>query len=253
MRYVNLLIAAASCILADQDPFYKPFKPENESLPYDGFTRDLMLNYKPLLEVVQGCNPDVAVNAAGETNSGLEPANYDRLDVCTDPTHAGQLYSRSSAYNDKIAVMYAWYFPMAWNPKSASGSKFSVRYDWQQIVVWLSHVGTGSTANDYSAIAISYSGRWGYTKLNDPIYLPNTTRPLVRYELNDDGSHGVVRTYVPGLDLNLVAWDRFTNKAKEAINDHWKWMTKTFDFKGTLAPFSDKRFSSHLDAAWNGQ
>lgn len=152
-----------------------------------------------------------------------------------------------------IAIMYAWYFPMAWNHESVSGSPFSTLYDWQQIVVWLGRKGTGSTANDYSALAVSYSGRWGYTKLSDPIYQTSTTRPLVRYELNNDGSHGVVRTHVQGLDLNLVAWDVFTKEARSAINAEWQWRTGAWDFKGALAPFSDKRFWSHLDAAWNGR
>ena len=35
MRYAYLLTAVISGVFADQDPLYKPFKPEDETLPYD--------------------------------------------------------------------------------------------------------------------------------------------------------------------------------------------------------------------------
>lgn len=186
-----------------------------------------------------------------KASSGINPDDYTNLDICKDPRSKGQVYARTDTYNDMLAIMYAWYFPMAKAPDTYSTK--SRRHDWQQIILWLRHTGTGSLASDYTTDSISYSGRAGYTRLPDPIYQNGTVRPLVRYEMNDDDSHGLVRTYTQGLEQDLVEWSRFTQKAKDSSNHARTWSTGFWDFSGTMPPFSDRKFGGHLEAAWNGR
>lgn len=66
MHLLYLLIAATSCVLGRPLGFDKLLS-EKESLPYDVLTRDLLLNHKPFLEVVNSCDPAVAVSGNGDT------------------------------------------------------------------------------------------------------------------------------------------------------------------------------------------
>lgn len=71
MRYIQLLFAATYVLASPLDPGTQGaidrFKPGDEVLPDDLLTKELMLKYKPTLQVVDSCLPQIAVDAQGNT------------------------------------------------------------------------------------------------------------------------------------------------------------------------------------------
>ncbi|GMF12899.1 unnamed protein product [Phytophthora lilii] len=88
------------------------------------------VRYKPQLTVSYGCHPYPAVQADGSVSAGLKgtgPADGE----CMGSSLGSQVYSRSDWYDDKWAIMYAWYLP------KGRGTQFQSRHSWETAVVWI--------------------------------------------------------------------------------------------------------------------
>ncbi|GMF22851.1 unnamed protein product [Phytophthora fragariaefolia] len=117
------------------------------------------VKYKPSLYIEDGCHSYPAVNAAGETSSGLKGTGS--LDGgCKGSSLGSQVYGRAVWYKDLWAIMYTWYFPkeMQYGALTLKGH----RHKWVSAVVWLDNpavekpdilaVSTSTSTNTYSII-----------------------------------------------------------------------------------------------------
>lgn len=131
--------------------------------------------------------------------------------------------------------MYTWYFPMI-----RDGLQMEAN-DWQQIVVWMS--GEGESAAGYQVSHIAYSQPQGYMMVS-PSKGPTNLQVLYTNmgHKNHMQGRGLMPTDQSGWPYKMVAWERFTDKAKEGVADGKAWRGKT-------APFSDPTFLSHLNAS----
>ncbi|KAL3660460.1 hypothetical protein V7S43_014610 [Phytophthora oleae] len=82
------------------------------------------VKFKPQLSIGSGCVSFPAVNAAGEITGGLKGTKD--TEGCTEAPLGSQVYGRSAWYQDKWAMMYAWYFP-----KNFCSYKPESRHDWR--------------------------------------------------------------------------------------------------------------------------
>ncbi|OWY96847.1 Necrosis inducing protein NPP1 [Phytophthora megakarya] len=88
------------------------------------------VKYKPQLFIGDGCASFPAVNAVGEITGGLKGTK--NTEDCEEASLGSQMYGRSAWYQDKWAMMYAWYFP-----KNFGGYEAKKRHDWASIVLWI--------------------------------------------------------------------------------------------------------------------
>lgn len=254
MRYTPFIVAAASCAsgsplhLADRDAVKMP--PAYDEAVSPGHLGELMLKYKPFLDVRDGCYPAVALDSQGNSNPGLSPTD-DNQRLCMDPTQPlGQLYTRGDLSNGQATIMYSYYFPLIHaggsSPNHASSSSPSSTtdhtHDFQNIIL---------TINNDTLLTTAWThGPAGYKKTQTPPSDGTSlSRLLFTYRRNADGSHGLVPSLVQGLDLKMLAWDRLSGLAQDATRDKNRWLIAPGDKKGLIPPFADAVYQSHVDAA----
>ncbi|KAF2822717.1 necrosis-and ethylene-inducing protein-like protein 1 precursor [Ophiobolus disseminans] len=192
-----------------------------------GSIGSLYLKYKPFLEVVNGCVPFPAVNAAGDTGGGLSTSGSPNGN-CGSST--GQVYVRSGTYNGAYAIMYSWYFP-----KDSPSSGLGHRHDWENVVVWLSGASDAATIR---GVAISAHGE--YQKYTSP---PLTgTRPKIGYLSIWPVNHQLVASDKQGGEQPAIAWESLPQAARSAIENT--------DFGDATPSFRDGNFQSYLASAF---
>lgn len=166
------------------------------------------------------------------------------INDCQDDSK-GQVYAR--AYYEKtelkgqLAIMYAWYIPKeTYNPEAGKlepGQPVDLtqhKHAWHWIVVYLS-----SNQADATLTHVKYQNAGKPTVLVTPSLSGDgssdkdkaRTHPNVVYKQATSNSHEVCESKEPGEQQKLLAWERFTDKAKTAIS--------TSDFGGIMAPFGD--------------
>ncbi|KAF1789981.1 Necrosis inducing protein [Phytophthora cactorum] len=127
-----------------------------------------------------------------------------------------QVYSRSTWYEDKWAIMYAWYFPKDMQnvgliKKATSASTYGIRYETSKP-----------------------------PKRSDII---NGTTAKVRYDEDTwDGWHTIFQFHEEGEYQDLIQWNQLTDAAREALEN-----TDFGDFANV--PFNDAYFETNLKAA----
>ncbi|KAK7536948.1 necrosis inducing protein [Phyllosticta citribraziliensis] len=187
----------------------------------------LYLKYKPLLKVVNGCVPFPAVDADGNTSGGLAPTGSPSGD-CDSST--GQVYVRSTSYNNAYAIMYSWYWPKD-SPSTGTGH----RHDWENVVVWID----SETAAEPTILGVSASAHSGYGTSTSPNL--SGTRPLIKYESIWPVNHALGFTSTVGGEQPLIAWESLPTAAQTAL-------TNT-DFGSANVPFKDANFENNLGKA----
>ncbi|KAG7397226.1 hypothetical protein PHYBOEH_001104 [Phytophthora boehmeriae] len=229
---VTLTTAVVVAVSIDHDKVQPFAQPEPVTM-----SEKAAIRFKPALDVVDGCNPYPAVNAAGETSAGLKASGSPSGDC---KGHIGsQIYGRAGWYSDLWAIMYAWYFP-----KTNIPSRTHHRHDWQNMVVWIDN----PEANPPTIKAISIWGDYGnkYTVKHRKLEnYRNGSSPKARY-----GSSRWMT--INSLDLaelgdefgfqDLIMWEQLTDKARSAL--------ESTDFGDAKVPFNDATFQTHLDGAW---
>ncbi|KAF1785067.1 Necrosis inducing protein [Phytophthora cactorum] len=178
------------------------------------------VKFKPSLAVKAGCHPYPAVNAAGETSAGLKGTGPSDGE-CEGSVLGSQVYSRSTWYEDKWAIMYAWYFPK----------------DMQNVGL-IKRV-FGMIGNSASMYGIRYETSKP-PKRSDII---NGTTAKVRYDEDTwDGWHTIFQFHEEGEYQDLIQWNQLTDAAREALEN-----TDFGDFANV--PFNDAYFETNLKAA----
>ncbi|KAK1935656.1 hypothetical protein P3T76_010351 [Phytophthora citrophthora] len=211
------------------------------------------VKFKPQLLLGGGCGVFPAVNAAGEITGGLKGTN--RVDGCTESPLGAQVYGRSTWYQDKWAIMYAWYFP-----KNFCSFEPESRHLWSNVVLWLDNPALETP----TILAASFSRQT--LKVPTIFFMPLAPREEHPYvtvtEISPrcfvDGSnvstrllHGSTKSCWIGLGFSsqdgqyqdLIMWDQLTDQARAAL--------ESADFgEDTKVPFNDKNFDSSLAEAF---
>ncbi|KAI9983980.1 hypothetical protein PInf_005265 [Phytophthora infestans] len=197
------------------------------------------VKFKPSLAVKAGCHPYPVVNAAGDTGAGLKGTG--RSDgECTGSPLGSQVYSRSTLYENKWAIMYAWYFPK--DMQDIGLIKKGVRHDWVNLVVWLDNP-TLAKSTILATSASTYGTQYVISKPPKRSDIINGTTAKVRYDEDDrDGWHTIFQFHEEGEYQDLIQWTQLTYAAREALEN-----TDFGDFANV--PFNDAYFETNLKAA----
>eukprot|EP00644_Phytophthora_capsici_P014831 jgi/Phyca11/10715/fgenesh1_pm.PHYCAscaffold_53_\ len=140
------------------------------------------VKYKPQLNIGAGCVSFPAVNAAGEITGGLKGTKD--TEACTEAPLGSQVYGRSAWYQDKWAMMYAWYFPKNFCAYKAAG-----RHDWANVVAHACHASTACSRR-----------------------VPRGRDPD---EVTAKCNHNIA--YSDGESQDLIMWNQLTDKARAAL------------------------------------
>eukprot|EP00644_Phytophthora_capsici_P000912 jgi/Phyca11/59113/gw1.16.133.1 len=116
---------AALGVIVDHDKVQPFAQPDPVTI-----AEKVAVKYKPQLRITDGCVSFPAVNAAGGITGGLKGTKG--TDACTKAPLGSQVYGRSAWYQDKWAMMFAWYFP-----KNFGNDGSRSRHLWSNMVLWL--------------------------------------------------------------------------------------------------------------------
>ncbi|KAK2615465.1 hypothetical protein N8I77_002216 [Diaporthe amygdali] len=234
LRSLVSLIAAAAVVSASPIERRAPIDSDKvvgfaETVP-SGTTGSVYLAYKPYLKVVNGCVPFPAVNAAGDTNAGLNPTGASN-GGCSSST--GQVYVRgTTSSNGYYGLMYSWYMP-----KDSPSDGLGHRHEWEGVIVWLKSA-TSTAASNIAAVCPSAHGDWDCSTTG---YTLSGTKPLIKYESVWPVNHQMGLTTAVGGTQPLIAWESLPTAARDAL--------QTVDFGAATVPFKDSTFTNNLAAA----
>ncbi|OWZ13872.1 Necrosis inducing protein NPP1 [Phytophthora megakarya] len=231
------------------------------------------VKYKPQLLIEAGCDSFPAVNAGGDITGGLKGTKD--IEGCESAPLGSQVYGRSSWYQDKWAIMYAWYFP-----KNFCAGQAKKRHLWASIVLWIDNPAmetpkilgaslSQQTLEPGKLVFISMEERITepYKKMTElpPMAFVGTQRiqhnKISRWNYNytyEGGSKvstriahahetnfGWLKTkfaWTDGTYLDLIMWEQLTDAARDALN--------SADFGEAKVPFNDNNFDATLGQAW---
>ncbi|KAG7387760.1 hypothetical protein PHYBOEH_008143 [Phytophthora boehmeriae] len=164
--------------------------------------------FKPQLDVHGVCHPFPAVNAAGETSGGLKPRGGDS--GCEEAPLGSQIYGRATQFEDKWAIMYAWYFPTGW-----AGDFPTRRHDWSNVVVWIDDPGLTTPSILGLSMQVSDSRYEKETSLSKDVL--NGTTPKIYIMHSILLGDAVIGTAVmSGESQDLIMWEQLTEEARTA-------------------------------------
>nr|AUD40035.1 Nep1-like protein Pc109174 [Phytophthora capsici] len=232
------------------------------------------VKYKPQLQISDSCVSFPAVNAAGEITGGLKGTKG--TDGCTEAPLGSQVYGRSTWYQDKWAMMFAWYFP-----KNFWGGGAKSRHLWANMVLWIDNPAletpkilgaslSRQTLEVPKAVFLSMG-----EQQKDPYSKVTAIPPMgfvgmqaiqtsrisrFRYTYNYTGGSDISTRVSQGYPDNsawisltfagtdgeyqdLIMWNQLTDQARAAL--------ESADFgEDTKVPFNDKNFEAALAQAW---
>ncbi|EEY58307.1 NPP1-like protein [Phytophthora infestans T30-4] len=197
------------------------------------------VKFKPSLAVMSGCHPYPAVNAAGETSAGLKGTG-EPDGGCEGSELGSQVYSRSTWYEGRWAIMYAWYFPK--DIQNGGLAKKGIRHDWVNVVVWLNNPAVAAPTI-LATSASTYGTRYVISKPPKSSDIIDGITAKLRYdEEGGEEWHTIFQFYGEGEFQDLIQWDQLTDAAREALQN-----TDFGDYVNV--PFNDAYFETNLKAA----
>ncbi|KAJ8550377.1 hypothetical protein ON010_g10694 [Phytophthora cinnamomi] len=225
LLFITITASALSVVVAGRIGHDKvqPFaQPEPTTI-----SEKAAVKFKPSLQIVDGCHPYPAVNAAGETNGGLKGTG-ERDGDCKGSPLGSQVYGRSVWFKDLWAIMYAWYFPKDiydgyWSTKG-------LRHQWVSAVVWLDNPAVETP----KILAVSTSGpKEGYRILknappacgrrscNPPStdYISSAMLAYGSGRYDEGHSVTMTTTWSKGELQDLIMWEQMTDGARNALSE----------------------------------
>ncbi|POM77864.1 Necrosis inducing-like protein NPP1 type [Phytophthora palmivora] len=226
MNYYSLLViiittlAAVSADKIDHDKVEPLPQPDPVTI-----SEKAAVKFKPQLNIADGCASFPAVNVAGDVSGGLKGSNGNS--ACDSAPLGSQVYGRAGSYNDKWAIMYAWYFPKGFFMGVASR-----RYDWASAVVWIDNPDFATPA--ILGLSTSTSDDEYQKKAPAPDFgILNGVTPTLYHSISEHEN---------GRFPALIMWEQLTDAAREALN--------TWDFGDAFVPVNDANFEEKLKKAW---
>ncbi|OWY93329.1 Necrosis inducing protein NPP1 [Phytophthora megakarya] len=237
MRVLGLLVAVAVTSIKAASIDHDKVQPFAQPNPITD-AEMAAVKFKPSLAVKAGCHPYPVVNAAGDTSAGLKGTGSPDGE-CKGSPLGSQVYSRSTWYEDKWAIMYAWFFPK--DTQQLHLFKQGVRYDWVNLVVWLDNPAIAQPTI-LATSASTYGNEYVISKPPERSDVINGTTPKVRYDFDNEGWHTIFQSNEEGEFQDLIQWNQLTDAAREALEN-----TDFGDF--AHVPFNNAYFETNLDAA----
>ncbi|EFQ36455.1 necrosis inducing protein [Colletotrichum graminicola] len=199
----------------------------------DNYSGAAIARFNPLLHIASGCQPYTAVDDAGNISGGLKPSG--KSDGGCRDTSKGQTYARIGQYNQRWAIMYAWYWP---KDQPLDGvSTGAHRHDWENVVIFINDP---SDANP----TILGGGASGHGQYKESDFLPRQGDSVkVEYFAEFPTNHELQFTSTVGRTYPVLDWDVMTPAMQNALNNA--------DFGSADVPFKDANFISSLGNAAN--
>ncbi|KUF96972.1 hypothetical protein AM588_10006617 [Phytophthora nicotianae] len=228
--------------------------------------------FKPQLHISQGCVSFPAVNAAGEISGGLKGTK--NTEGCTEAPLGSQVYGRAKWYQDKWAMVFAWYFPKSfWSFEAVD------RHYWASMVLWLDNPALSAPKIIGASLQQQLLKKRGFlgfmfTEPREP-YFKQTSIDIMSYvgaqriRLNPIGYRRWSYNFTPGSNVStrvthtywnsfeylalhfsetdgqfqdLIMWEQLTDEARLALN--------SADFGESKVPFNDENIEETLELAW---
>ncbi|KAM5352738.1 hypothetical protein ACJ41O_005460 [Fusarium nematophilum] len=206
------------------------------SVSNDFYGRSFKLFQPLLLSYKNSCYSYPAVDPNGDYSGGLAIGGSQTGD-CRDS--AGQTYVRGRWWNDRYAIMYAWYFPKDQNLVAIKGH----RHDWEFVVVWINNPDDAKAKPELQGCSTSAHG--GFKKFAPvPGYdVKDWTHPRVKYYVDTAvfGTHSLDLTGDDGGMSRLIQWEQMTAQARDSLDNH-DWVDANFPM--------GKNFEGNLRNAW---
>ncbi|POM81287.1 Necrosis inducing-like protein NPP1 type [Phytophthora palmivora] len=236
MNYCSLLVIIATALAAvsadkiDHDKVEPLPQPDPVTI-----SEKAAVKFKPQLNIAGGCASFPAVNAAGDVSGGLKGSNGNS--ACDSAPLGSQVYGRAGWYNDKWAIMYAWYFPKGFFMGVASR-----RYDWASAVVWIDNPDFATPA--ILGLSTSTSDDEYQKKAPAPDFgILNGVTPTLYHSISEVAGQPMLDYSTRTGDFQpLIMWEQLTDAAREALN--------TWDFGDAFVPVNDANFEEKLKKAW---
>ncbi|EGZ18454.1 necrosis inducing-like protein NPP1 type, partial [Phytophthora sojae] len=211
------------------------------------------VKFKPSLQIVGGCHPYPAVNAAGETSAGLK-GRGPKDGECKGSALGSQVYGRAIWYKDLWAIVYGWYFPKdkGYGSILAKGQ----RHKWVSAVVWLDNpaletpkilaISTWNVEGGYDILKNEPPQCYRYSCDAKFAEYINMTTPMLSYErCRPEPSYHTLRPTTArgtGELQDLVMWEQLSEEARIALGE------ADFGEKSPV-PFIDTNLNATLEAA----
>src|SRR5699024_4379788 len=156
--------------------------------------------FQPSLTVLSGCVPYPAVDARGNVSAGQDGDSIDTGCTATP----GQVYCRTRAHGDYLAVVYAWYFP-----KDCPAPGYGHRHDWEAAVLWLDKAGSDRPALRW----ISYYQHGQYLAAAPTAQNTSRGRVLFAYRHDFPANNCMMIHDTLGQDSLTIHWIALTQAA----------------------------------------
>ncbi|GMF41014.1 unnamed protein product [Phytophthora lilii] len=244
LTFVLAAIAPLAAVQAFDSINHDQVHPFDQPAPTNAVQK-AALKYKPQLHISDGCHPYPAVQADDSVSAGLEWSGDDDGD-CEKPAWGSQVYSRSDWYDDKYAIMYAWYFPKGKGRQHVHKLRSGHRHEWEFAVVWIDH----PSADDSSLLGVSTSIGLGfnYEVPVHPANLVDSSIKLDSYTTFWGSKQGLRVTTELGDKQDLIQWDQLTHEARESLSE------TNFDIDEAVMPvvmpLKDGVFQQQLNSSY---
>ncbi|KAJ3349526.1 hypothetical protein HDU83_000444 [Entophlyctis luteolus] len=199
--------------------------------------------FKPYLTVIQNAYPGCAifpsVDTAGNVGAGLKLGGATNGDCATAP-NGGQVYVRSAQYQDRWAIMYAWYAP-----KDQEMFGYGHRHEWECTVVFINDVNASAANQQVIEVAASAHGSFRqYTPPNPDVM--EGTHAHIKYFTDGIKDHATDTYDNPpsgeSPELKLIHWHQLTPAAQFVLQN--------YDYGDANVPFKDANFVNNLAKAY---
>ncbi|EEY67232.1 NPP1-like protein [Phytophthora infestans T30-4] len=168
------------------------------------------VKYKPKLYVSYGCHPYPAVQANGFVSAGLKGSGP--IDgECEGSSLGSQVYSRSMWYEDKWAIMYAWYLP------KGRSSKYQRRHFWEAAVVWIDDPALANST--ILGVSLNYGRRQKSEVPLELQFLDGSNVKLESYRGFGRPRPRLQFTQLEGETQDLITWEQLTDEARDGLSD----------------------------------
>ncbi|CAI5721561.1 hypothetical protein KXD40_004663 [Peronospora effusa] len=204
------------------------------------------VKFKPRLTIKPHlCDAYPAVTRDGRVSGGLRPTGPTD-GQCKGNRHGSQVYGRADWYNDKYAILYAWYIPKEEIPDNdGTEDKYNHRHGWQTCAVWLNNPAIKNPTIEAVSVSVSsvFVSKGPPARSN-----LDGTAVKVRYFRTVSPNHMYANyelelTDVVGGFQDLIMWQQLTDEARCALNlKDWGNEVKM--------PINDENFKTSLKEAF---
>nr|B0B0Q6.1 RecName: Full=Necrosis-inducing protein NPP1 [Phytophthora cinnamomi]CAL47421.1 necrosis-inducing protein [Phytophthora cinnamomi] len=166
--------------------------------------------------ITDGCHPYPAVQADGSVSGGLEWSGADDGD-CKGSAWGSQVYARSAWYNNKYAIMYAWYFPKGKGRQHVHKLHSGHRHEWEFAVVWVDQ--PSADHSNLLGVSMSFGPSFHKEAPVQPEHVVGSSIKLDSYSTFWGAKQGLRVTTDIGTTQDLIQWEQLTDAARASLTE----------------------------------